>query len=262
MEGKHGTDRLPGRALSEGDYVAETPYVLMCSRMLRTVRHIIRTATYERLCGPQHNLSNACRRMRTDVPRVVHGRADRRVPHQLLHCPNVHHLHQPLAATESLQIVNPNRQPHPLGSATQRLVEIHTSRLRPAVDEHVRCVQVTNQTRQVSGRVLRERNLPRLVVLCRPGCWTPPEFGASVRSGSRGGGVHSEPTGSIWPVLADDVSPSSPAIFHLKMPMHLHLSGSGFFASGRIVLRLQRVDTGIQVLQDEDPADSRLTLLE
>ena len=46
VESKHGTDRLPGRALSEGDYVAEIRRVLMCSRMIRTVRHIIRTATY------------------------------------------------------------------------------------------------------------------------------------------------------------------------------------------------------------------------
>ena len=30
----------------------------MCSRMIRTVRHIIRTATYSMLCGIQHNIEN------------------------------------------------------------------------------------------------------------------------------------------------------------------------------------------------------------
>ena len=38
------------------------------------------------------------------------------------------------------------------------------------------------------------------------------------------------------------------------MPMHLLLSGSGFFAVGRIVPRLQRIDAGVQVLQGKDAA--------
>ena len=62
VEGKHGTDRLPGRALSEGDYVAEIRRVLMCSRMIRTVRHIIRTATYGR-----HRLTKTHKRNRQRV---------------------------------------------------------------------------------------------------------------------------------------------------------------------------------------------------
>ena len=36
------------------------------------------------------------------------------------------------------------------------------------------------------------------------------------------------------------------------MPMHLLLSGSGFFAMGRIVPRRQRIDVGVQVLQGKD----------
>ena len=60
--------------------------------------------------------------MRTDVPRIPHGRADCGVPHQLLHRSHVHPLHQPMAAPESPQIVEPDLQPHPLGSSTQRLV--------------------------------------------------------------------------------------------------------------------------------------------
>ena len=38
------------------------------------------------------------------------------------------------------------------------------------------------------------------------------------------------------------------------MPMHLLLSGFGFFAVGRIVPRLQGIDVGVQVLQCEDTA--------
>ena len=38
------------------------------------------------------------------------------------------------------------------------------------------------------------------------------------------------------------------------MPMHLLLSGSGFFAVGRIVPRLQRIGGGVQILQDDDRA--------
>ena len=38
------------------------------------------------------------------------------------------------------------------------------------------------------------------------------------------------------------------------MPIHLLLSGSGFFAVRRIVPRLQRIDISVQVLQGEDPA--------
>ena len=71
------------------------------------------------------------------------------------------------------------------------------------------------------------------------------------------GGVHSEPTGFMRPVPADDVSSPPPAILHLiDAYMHLLLSGSGFFAVGRIVPRLQRIDVGVQVLQGEDAAES------
>ena len=35
--------------------------------------------------------------------------------------------------------------------------------------------------------------------------------------------------------------------------MHLLLSGSGLFAVGRIVPRLQRIDIGVQIFQSEDP---------
>ena len=103
--------------------------------------------------------------MGTDVPGVAHRRADRRVPHQLLDRFHVHPLHQPVAAAESPQIVKTDLQPHPLGSSTQRLVGIHPSRPRPAVDENVRGVQVAHKSCQISGGVLRERYLPRLVVL-------------------------------------------------------------------------------------------------
>ena len=46
VEGRHGTDRLPGRTLNEGDYVAEMRRILMSDRTIRTVRHIIRAATF------------------------------------------------------------------------------------------------------------------------------------------------------------------------------------------------------------------------
>ena len=37
------------------------------------------------------------------------------------------------------------------------------------------------------------------------------------------------------------------------MPMHLLLSGSGFFTVGRNVPRLRRIDVGVPVLRCEDP---------
>ena len=48
LEGEQGADGLPGDALIEGDYVAKIRRVLMSSRTIWTLRHIIRNATYQK----------------------------------------------------------------------------------------------------------------------------------------------------------------------------------------------------------------------